>query len=399
MRSPRSTGAHARTFLARIALLGSCWLAASCALEPSDPEPDIGEESAELASPNTLGLVFGTNVPGQSAAEINQLADKAAATGIRWAIVEVRWSYTEPNEPTATPTGPNDVLGPQLGYHHYDFGSLDAIVAALKARSIEPVIKIFKHPRWAGGQSCDIFEAPCGIIFNSHKQKFRNGVFDLAYNLANRYRTVKYWALWNEPNLDQSFSPQPPLFGDGLINEYLGTVAIPMKQAIRTFIPDSIIVGPDLFTCSSGDDCEQKDKNWDYRTKVSLWVDSIAQFNRDLFDVISFHNYGTDERDVIQAANLVRFYMQRRSLFKPMWTTEFNFRSGTCDSNEQGIAAWTYALGRDMTWERVFLYSLVDSNQTCGFGLLTNPGHPAGGLQPKSYLYPAFTRIVGGGGP
>jgi hypothetical protein len=84
---------------------------------------------------------------------------------------------------------------------------------------------------------CEGFEAACGIIYTSHKPTFRDGLFDLAYNLANRYRSVKYWVLWNEPNLDQSFSPQPPTIGGGIINEYLSTVANPMKIAIRTFIP------------------------------------------------------------------------------------------------------------------------------------------------------------------
>lgn len=63
------------------------------------------------------------------------------------------------------------------------------------------VMQLYKHPTWAGGQSCVDFQPQCGIILNTHKQTFRDNFHDFAFNVATRYSFIKHWILWNEPNL------------------------------------------------------------------------------------------------------------------------------------------------------------------------------------------------------
>ncbi|HEY6347784.1 MAG TPA: DUF6065 family protein [Candidatus Angelobacter sp.] len=80
-------------------------------------------------------------------------------------------------------------------------------------------IRFYKHPTWAGGQTCpstNIFADSCGAIMSDHMTIFQNNLYDLAHNLATRYNgKVAFWIIWNEPNLANEFSPQDSNLGGG----------------------------------------------------------------------------------------------------------------------------------------------------------------------------------------
>lgn len=358
-----------------------------------------GSASAQLTAtdPERFAMVFMAN-EAYAPDDINRLADIATATGARWMVLEVRWNWLEPNPPQATPSE-GAIYGPRQGYHTYNFGPVDRQVFALTSRGVNVVIKFYHHPTWAGGQTCVGFDPPCGIVRTTHRQIFADGIYDLAYNMATRYPNVLHWAVWNEPDLAHFFSPQPPLNG-GIIGEYIDRVAAPAAAGIRDANPAAQVVGPDIFTCESGlDDCELEDPNWGYSTRWKLWIDSIATYAPNLFDIFTWHTYGDDERAAIRASNIIGTSLAQRGLVKAMWLTEFNFRNGTCESSEDVIFGWTYALFRDMNWQRSFFNSLLDSNQTCGFGIVTNHSNPVGGLAPRNPLFPKFRAMVIGTHP
>ncbi|MBZ5554657.1 MAG: hypothetical protein LAO21_18220 [Acidobacteriia bacterium] len=254
------------------------------------------------------------------------------------------------------------------------------------------MIRLDRHPTWAGGNPCDGFEAPCGIIYTNHKQIFKDNWYDFAYNIATRYPDVTNWILWNEPNLAENFSPQSPLNPTGLVSEYMDLIQFPGHNAITTAIPSARMIGPDIFTPSGGNEgytCDYWNHcmNW-----LSGWTDSLLRYFPSFFETFSIHNYSIDERAQVSAVSKVWNKMVGLGVQRRIWLTEFNYRNGTCSEPEWSIANWTQSLYQKMTWERSFYFVLQDpEGQGCGFGLLY--GRQLEFLE-KTPLYSRFQQIV-----
>src|SRR5262245_31329559 len=125
--------------MARLKLLTLCAGVLACGSSHpsemlSDEQFNGGPSAVADADPHRFGLVFGAN-EAYGADDIDRFADLASATGVKWMVVEARWSLAEPNPPSATP-GPATVAGPRLGHHSYQFEMLDRIIFALTARGV-----------------------------------------------------------------------------------------------------------------------------------------------------------------------------------------------------------------------------------------------------------------------
>jgi len=224
------------------------------------------------------------------------------------------------------------------------------------------------------------------------KTNFRNNFADLAYFLANRYPTVMFWAIGNEPNLDYYFSPQTPLLFGSAAAEYMDLMLIPATNAIHTFIPAAEVFGPELFTCSDGrgDSCSNIDHNWGYTTNWnSDWARILLLNYPTYFPRFTIHNYGGNDQSMRTAVgSLYDHTMVPIGQQRPIWTTEFNFKDGTCSNTEREIADWTCKNYKYMTWERAFFFDLRGNG--C-YSLLD------GSDNPKPFLYSAFSAIVANG--
>ena len=270
-------------------------------------------------------------------------------------------------------------------------------MAELQSNGINVSIKLFYHPLWAGGgQPCTETSDSCGKILVGYRQIFKDNYYDFAYNIASRYPTVKHWSVWNEPNLSKYFSPQRNV-GDNVMNLYMDLIMFQGHSAIKNRIPDALILGPDLSTCyDGGDGCTFTDRNWGYSTKwLANWTDTMLRYFPGFFDKFIIHNYSNNSSGVSWAVGSVWNKMVQLGQQKQIWTTEVNFRDGTCDTSEQTIANETCEVFNNMTWERASYFSLIDGhlNESCGFGLLRSRGY---GFADKTFLYPAFDAIVNG---
>lgn len=77
----------------------------------------------------------------------------------------------------------------------YDWAGLDALLGAVSAAGLEPIVDVIDSPGWAS--------VGPGV---SHPRAAALGAF--AQAIATRYTTVRYWQLWNEPNLNTNLEPQ-----------------------------------------------------------------------------------------------------------------------------------------------------------------------------------------------
>jgi hypothetical protein len=75
----------------------------------------------------------------------------------------------------------------------------DRVLRGLKTRGIQPVVTLVGVPGWANGGRPPRFAPPSGREFAA-----------FATAAALRYPFVRYWVIWNEPNLRRWFEPTLP---------------------------------------------------------------------------------------------------------------------------------------------------------------------------------------------
>lgn len=271
---------------------------------------------------------------------------------------------------------------------------MDATVNTLIARGSTIVFQLRGWPNWVSGSGCGVAGAPdrnCAKVLTTHKAKFRDNFYDFAYHLAERYPQVMYWAIGNEPNLDGYFSPQPPLLFQSPAAEYMDLMMIPAKDAITSIIPSASVFGAELFTCPNiGANCTQHDNNWGYNTNWNNdWARILLINWPQYFPRFTIHNYSSDDWGIRTAVGDLWNMMVSIGQTRTIWTTEFNFRDGTCPGHtealQRDIANWTCKNYKYMTWERAFYFDLAGNG--C-FSLLMPDDTP------KWFLYPAFQAIV-----
>lgn len=330
--------------------------------------------AAGAQSDGRHGIVWeGANFPWHTPGEVENLLNRVTNLELQWVIVDIQWVWSEWYEPTDQPVGPNAYLGPRLAkFHNYDFGVLDQAVQGLTERGISVIFKVSNHPKWVGGQPCDTGAAPeCGIIYADRKPYFKDTYYDFVYNLSSRYPDVKYWILWNEPNVDRYFSPQPPLSGNRIEQEFMDLVFLPGWSAVTANIPDARFIGPDVATGDRGEEKLFRNKTWGYsHLWLGGWIDYLLRQYPGYFEVVTIHNYSLDDRYPRKAVTNIRGKMNQLKQVKHIWTTEVNFRNGTCDTSEKDLARYICRHFERMTWQRSFLFKLQDADIGCGFGLL-----------------------------
>jgi hypothetical protein len=130
------------------------------------------------------------------------------------------WSDIAPTRPSS-PTNPNDPA-----YQWVD-SRADMRVNGALAAGLDPLVTIWKAPRWAEDRS--VYGGEAGTVDPS-AQAFG----DFAQAIAKRYPQVHLWEAWNESNLDHFLTPQvvdgkqvsPDMYRDLLNSFYAGIHAV-----------------------------------------------------------------------------------------------------------------------------------------------------------------------------
>jgi len=181
--------------------------------------PTIPSPPTSTATPAPIGLTepaFGMTMHFMwyDIARTTKELDEIQASGLTVARFDVGWRWVEPQS-----KGSYDVTY---------LTKLDAVLQAMDAHGIRPIITVIETPAWARGAKTGIFAPPTNV------QDYADIMGVLARRYADRPNMV--WEIWNEPNLKEFWEPAPnaAAYADMLRRSY---------RAIKGDSPDATVLG------------------------------------------------------------------------------------------------------------------------------------------------------------
>lgn len=252
-------------------------------------------------------------------AESELLFAVLADTGAGWARQDFWWSLAEPEQ------------------GRFEWPDFDRAIDAYNRHGVNLLAILCYSSAWSDGV--------CPLT-DDERDRFANYV----YEMVRRYRgKVAAWEIWNEPNIQPFWSPQPnpELYAKLLVAAY---------DAAKRADPDCVIVGG-VF---AGPDAN--------------FLEGIyAHGAKGHFDILSYHNYGQNLSMEVEwpAVEKLRAVLAAHGEGdKPIWHTENGFYTGPVGvpENEQGSWIVRYsigllALGIEKTFQ-LTLHDWTDDPQT-----------------------------------
>jgi O-antigen ligase len=253
---------------------------------------------------------FGVNV------ELTQYAPEALeahfalmrAVGVHWVRQHVRWDSIE------------QVQGV------YDWSAYDRVFDALQAQeTLEPVVVLFGTPTWARQANTSTFAPP---VATGAWEAFLNAF------VARYGQTIRYYQIWDEPNLHDAWGhlpPNPTRYLDLLQQAYL---------TIKAQDADAVVISASLAMTTENDHDTTSD--W-------VYLDQLYRLGlREVSDAIGGKAYGfassphdrTIRDDVLNFSRVVRLREIMRAYGdskKALWITHFGWNS--LPSDWQGEAS------------------------------------------------------------
>ncbi len=199
----------------------------------------LGAVTARAGGPLVTAIVDPETFPG---AEKQVAFQHVRAAGATVARLILDWSTVAPNG-RSRPSGfdPRDPGDPR-----YRFDAFDDQVRAAAAAGLQPLVDIFGAPAWAQGG------APKERPADGPDRPRPSALADFATAAAERYGggyndlpRVRYWQVWNEPNLSFYLVPQEvggKAFSPGWYRAMLNAAS----DALHAVHPGNIVVGGGL---------------------------------------------------------------------------------------------------------------------------------------------------------
>jgi hypothetical protein len=280
-----------------------------------------------------------------------QGAAQANATIMR---LLVQWNLAAKTRP-ATATDPFDPA--------YEFDDVDEAVRAAQDADQEVVLTISGTPRWAnGGKSPNVMPTNVSDFAN-----FARAIASRYSGRFDGYPFVRFWSVWNEPNLQSFLTPQFDARGKSVAPANYAKLAAAAYSGIKAGSPMAkIAIGE---TSARG-----SDKATGIRPTHSpgKFAELVAKANPRLkFDAWSHHPYPT--RPTAQPSQVVKWpnvslvslpkfddslktWFKRKSV--PIWVTEYGYETRPEDT--LGIPYSTQAANIQQAMSIAAGYSFVD---------------------------------------
>jgi len=236
---------------------------------------------------------YGINVhlPG------NDVLQKVKDAGIKWIRIDINWFAVE------------QTVG------NFNYTEIDRVVAFADANDLSILAVLAYTPGWANNNK--------GINYPPDNEFYWKY---FVQETVRRYKnSIKYWCIWNEPNLDDFFAEGKDAFVEKIF--------IPAGDGIRGTDPTAFIVGPGLSHLTS------QGREWYF------WMTYILTLAGEYIDVVSHHIYKSEGvsriYDVLeQGDNLIPavkdVVKDTGHEFKPFWITETGWHTNQVSETEQG---------------------------------------------------------------
>lgn len=245
--------------------------------------------------------------------------------------------------------------------NQYSWDKLDKAIKLANEYNLEVYADIAYSPSWVARQiedcpPADLFEEFVSIAVDRYVGK------------------VKYWGVWNEPNLQ--------LFYTGTKKDYVNNILIPGLTAIKETDPNAIIVGGDIATTS--------DDSW------LKWVDLMYN-NRKYFDVFAMHTYQHSVKKLknkFVSGKLPPFgWISKKNrpwnwaiekfkdAGKEIWLTETGFKTNSFSNSElndqKKYIKELQSLSKKVKLDSIFIYDTRDDNHFADkWGIFYSNGEP-----------------------
>jgi|GEM_PF-2431940 len=235
--------------------------------------------------------------------------DLCERLGVKWGRNDFWWGKVEPE------------------HQKYDFRQADATVGMYRDHNISLMPIFCYSSAWSGGKSpADDAEAARFALY--------------AGELVGRYKdNIRYWEVWNEPNISQFWSPDPNA------RDYARLLKATRSVTLAND-PDSKLVG-----------CVTAGADLGFIRKV------FEAGAGDSFDVLSIHNYFWADESIVSDIRAVRALQKEFGQEKPIWITEIGWPTGKnwmTEADQAKMLARAFVLALSEGVERIFYYNSTD---------------------------------------
>jgi len=281
-------GARVAFFVALLAVAACA--AASCA--PASPDIHYGIQ-------DDAWLQYGPGTLNQRLATFKRLGVPLVRFTLHWNQIATR----RPKHPAS----PRD--------HAYDWRQSDRVLRGLRRFGLTPVLTLVGTPPWANGGRSPAYAPPRPRDFRA-----------FARAAATRYPWVRYWLIWNEPNLRLWLRPTKAVI-------YVQHLLNPAYEAIHAVLPHARVGGG-----------ETAPRGGLGGVAPVVWIHGMAMAHAKL-DAYTHHPYPSSPVETpsshgcrfcpsITMATLPKLLILVRRYFgpKPVWLTEYGYQTNPPDS-------------------------------------------------------------------
>ncbi len=247
---------------------------------PVTPEPTSTPSPTPFPAPFLNESVIGIELAGDNFA---RNSDKIAAVGANWARWNgIFWSSVEP-------------LPGERNWESQ--GRIEEQLAFVNSTGLHLITIVRSTPEWAQ-------QVPgyyCGPIAPDYLDDFGDFMFDLVSRYSQEPFNIKYWEIWNEPDIPARFVAPDNMFGcwgDTSDAYYGGGYYAEMLKAVYPRIKEAdpeaqLLVGGLVVDCNPNDRPETFPGSGVYKEcSASHFLEGILiNGGGDYFDGVSFHAY------------------------------------------------------------------------------------------------------------
>lgn len=317
------------------------------------------------ASNDRYGVKLGASRDAIVLPRAIQLAGQA---GIGWIHFEIHYSH----------------VNPAPGVFRYEESGYDAQVRKVREQGLQILAMLGFSADW---NTTAPDNPPPGLDRWDYPPRDYRAFAEYVFQTVSRYKNdIKYWEVWNEPDL--------PGFWAGTPAQYAELLAVTYDAVKRA--------DPQAKVCLGGLSLGGSRVDPDFLTKI---LSDPRYPAARYFDVISFHVFGSPDfrEEASRRMNYIRNALaQAGAADKPIWITSAGYSSDPSeqkDPNYQGLegqAQWLrdqipYLLG--LGAEKVLWFNLYDRPDMEGFryyGLMDNQGNP----KPAYFAYKELIQSV-----